>query len=165
MDEALHLTFESVGVSERGVITMQRGNHFSDRIRKLKYPKVAQTDEEIANLQACVTRLWGRCRRNEAGILEVHFICRMPEAARLDPYSSEVMQVFARTCNHVESKPIFVSGEAGWRYGVCILTPEIRRVQALLLAPSPQCGCNPWLDAGSSRQIYESFREWLKRLD
>lgn len=110
-------------------------------------------------------QIFWRLRPNEAGKLEVNFIVRVPQAAPRPPYTSEVMQIYGRVCNHVKSEPEFVSTRSWWSHWVLALTSKVSRVQPLLLTPSPQCGCDPWLDSRTSREVYEGLCEWLKGLD
>lgn len=99
---------------------------------------------------------------NKTGILEVDFVCRTPNASPRFPDGAQVMQIFGSRCDHIEREPIFVSAATGGRDWVMRLTAKKLRVQALLFAVAPACGCDPWLDPSASRQVYESLREWLK---
>lgn len=110
-------------------------------------------------------QIFWKVRTTEAGILEVNFICRTPHSAPLTPHRPEVMEVFGRVCNHVEGPPEFVSGSPRWRYWVLALSSKVCRIQSLLLGPTTECGCNPWLNPGDSCKVYEALREWLERLD
>jgi hypothetical protein len=102
---------------------------------------------------------------NKAGVLEVNFICRTPHAAPLSPDRTQVMEIFGSRCNHVEREPKFVSTASGWRNWVLTLSSKVCRIQSLLLSVAPECGCDPWLDARHSAEVYEALREWLKCLD
>jgi len=103
-------------------------------------------------------RLW----RDEAGILEMNFIVRTPFATPLHPDTSQVMQIFGSVCDHVERVPEFVSTSAGWCYWIVGLTTKKSTVQPLLLGPRAQCGCDSWLNSGTSREVYQLLRKWLE---
>lgn len=105
---------------------------------------------------------WGM---REAGKLEVDFIVRTPETAPLLPDGAKIGEIFGSGCHHVECVPEFVSAGSGWRYWVLRLSSQELTIQALLLGPRAKCGCDPWLNARASSEVYESLREWLKRLD
>jgi hypothetical protein len=75
------------------------------------------------------------------------------------------VEIFGGVCNHVEREPVFMSGSVGWRYGILHMTREKRAVEPLLLGVAPACGCNPWLDASTSRKVHEVLCEWLQFTD
>jgi hypothetical protein len=111
-------------------------------------------------------RIWWYCSiRGKTGEFEVDFVIRTPEASPPLPHLSQVGEIFGSSCNHVECIPEFVSAGTGWRNWVVRLTAKECTVQALLLGPRPKCGCDPWLNARTSSEVYESLREWLKRFD
>lgn len=109
--------------------------------------------------------IYRRFRVNESREFEVDFICRTPNTPGLYPDSAEIMEIFGSSCDHVERVPEFVGGSTRWRYWVVSLSAQKSTVQALLLCPRAQCGCDPWLDSSSSRKVYESLRKWLKLRD
>lgn len=98
----------------------------------------------------------------EAGVLKVDLIVRTPDSAPVGPDRAEIVQIFHRVCDHVESIPIFVGGLSGWRHWVLTLSSHVTVIQPLLEGVTAKCGCNPWLDPGQSREVYEALRKGLQ---
>lgn len=145
---------------------MKRGNHFGDPIGDLHAAQGRERSKEVADFQSRVTfSIYSRRGRDEAGILKVDFICRTPASSPLSPHRSKVMEIFGSRCDHIKRKAEFVSAEPGWRYWVVSLSAKICTVKPLLLSVRSECGCDPWLDAGSSAEVYEGLRKWLHLRD
>lgn len=147
---------------------MKRRDEFCDGLSELKRTQAREARQKIADFEKAAPpgwRIYWHWGRTKAGEFKVNLIARTPYASPLVPDKSEVMQIFGCGCDHVESEPIFMAGHPGWSYWVVSLTPQERSVKALLLAPRPKCGCDPWLNSSASRQIYDGVRVWLELLN
>ena len=143
--------------------TARSGSRWKEQRRVPWEPHVPLT-ELLYSLQK-TWLIYCKLGRNEAGIFEVDLVVRTPDPAPTAPHEPKVVEIFGGVCDHVEREPVLVSGCVGWRYGILRMSREKRAVEPLLLGVAPACGCNPWLDAGTSRKVHEVLCEWLKLSD
>lgn len=133
------------GWNEKGHVPRQIGVRFPDLLDK------------ISGWQ-----IYWHVRCDKAGVFEVDFVARTPNSAPPLPDGSKVMEIFGSRCDHIERVPSLVGTHPGRRHWVFRLTAKKLTIEPLLFAVAPACGCDPWLDSGTSRDVYQCLREWLK---